>query len=65
MFDNTADTVAALQAAGRTVVCHISAGPVENWRPDARSFPASVLGNKLDGCPGLAVSGRVAVRTTV
>jgi hypothetical protein len=36
--------VAALRAAGRHVVCHISAGSYEDWRPDAASFLASVLG---------------------
>ncbi|MBB6343842.1 hypothetical protein FHU36_000351 [Nonomuraea muscovyensis] len=46
--------VKALKAAkpGRGVVCYISAGSYENWRPDARSFPAAVLGKKLDGWPG-------------
>ncbi|MFG3439358.1 endo alpha-1,4 polygalactosaminidase [Nonomuraea sp. NPDC047897] len=46
--------VKALKAAkpGRGVVCYISAGSYEDWRPDAKSFPASVLGKKLDGWPG-------------
>ncbi|WP_214411189.1 endo alpha-1,4 polygalactosaminidase [Sphaerisporangium fuscum] len=38
--------------AGRKVVCYISAGSYENWRPDAAQFPASVLGKNLDGWEG-------------
>jgi len=33
------------------VICYLSAGSYENWRPDAASFPASVLG-KSNGWPG-------------
>ncbi|MFI7441943.1 endo alpha-1,4 polygalactosaminidase [Nonomuraea indica] len=46
--------VKALKAAkpGRGVVCYISAGSYEDWRPDAKSFPASVLGKKVEGWPG-------------
>jgi hypothetical protein len=43
-FDTSAQTVAALKASGRHAVCYISAGSYEDWRPDAASFPASVLG---------------------
>jgi hypothetical protein len=44
-FDNAAAAVASLHAKGRKVGCYISAGSYENWRPDASSFPAAVLGN--------------------
>lgn len=44
LFDNSAAVVASLHAQGRKVVCYMSAGTWENWRPDASSFPASVLG---------------------
>lgn len=44
LFDNDAREVAALQAEGRKVICYMSAGSWENWRPDAAAFPASVLG---------------------
>ncbi|WP_405151368.1 endo alpha-1,4 polygalactosaminidase [Sphaerisporangium sp. NBC_01403] len=37
---------------GRGVVCYISAGSYEDWRPDAAQFPASVLGKALDGWAG-------------
>src|SRR5436189_5684811 len=51
MFDNSTALVGQLHADGRHVVCCISAGTWENWRPDADQFPASVPG-ATDGCPG-------------
>lgn len=33
-------------------VCYVSAGSVEQWRPDAADFPDSVLGQPLDGWLG-------------
>lgn len=52
LFDNEANTVAALHAQGRRVLCYISVGSWEDWRPDADQFPASVLGNDYEGWPG-------------
>jgi len=52
MFDNDASTVAALHAQGRVVLCYISVGSWENWRPDAGQFPPEVLGNDYEGWPG-------------
>ncbi|MBI4518534.1 MAG: endo alpha-1,4 polygalactosaminidase [Deltaproteobacteria bacterium] len=52
LFDNDASIVAALHAQGRKVVCYLSAGSWENWRPDAGQFPAAVLGSDLEGWPG-------------
>lgn len=49
LFDTPASTIADLKAAGRKVVCYFSAGSWEEWRDDADQFPASVLGNTLDG----------------
>ncbi len=43
--------VAALHAQGKKVVCYFSAGSWENWRPDRKKFPKSVIGKKLDGWP--------------
>ncbi|MEU5277693.1 endo alpha-1,4 polygalactosaminidase [Streptomyces asoensis] len=43
-FDHTAATVAALHGDGRKVVCYLSTGAWEDWRPDAADFPASVIG---------------------
>ncbi|MBK9180664.1 MAG: endo alpha-1,4 polygalactosaminidase [Acidimicrobiales bacterium] len=45
-------TIDALQAAGRRVVCYLSAGSHEDWRPDAGAWPAEVLGRPLVGWPG-------------
>ena len=49
LFDTPQATINSLKASGRTVVCYFSAGSYEAWRPDAAAFPASILGNKLDG----------------
>lgn len=50
-FDATRTDVAAMHVAGIKVVCYLSAGTYENWRPDAGRFPASILG-KANGWPG-------------
>jgi len=52
LFDNDADVVDALHARGRKVVCYLSAGSFEDWRPDAPEFPDTVLGNPLAGWEG-------------
>ena len=52
LFDNETSVVASLHAQGRRVVCYISVGSWENWRPDANQFPASVLGNDYEGWSG-------------
>lgn len=50
-FDTAASTVTALRDAGRHGICYFSAGSWENWRPDAGSYPSSVLGSS-NGWPG-------------
>lgn len=52
LFDTSAAVIAALQAKGKHVICYLSAGSHENWRPDSRAFPPSVLGRTLDGWAG-------------
>src|SRR5688500_3731067 len=52
MFDTSAATVQEFDDNGTAVVCYVSAGSWENWRPDADEFPRSVLGRNLDGWPG-------------
>lgn len=52
LFDTEASLVAALHAQGRKVVCYISVGSWEEWRPDADQFPAAVIGNDYEGWPG-------------
>jgi hypothetical protein len=43
-FENSADVVRRLHAAGRKVICYVNAGAWESFRPDAKAFPAAVLG---------------------
>lgn len=51
-LENTSeDTIAALKSAGHTIVCYFSAGSYEDYRADADQFPASAIGNNLDGWP--------------
>jgi hypothetical protein len=52
LFDTSTATITGLHAKGKHVICYFSAGSYENWRPDAGSFPAAVLGRDLDGWPG-------------
>ena len=42
----------ALHARGVKVICYISVGSWEDWRPDAGRFPQEVLGREYDGWPG-------------
>jgi hypothetical protein len=53
-FEATTQDVADLHGslAGRRVICYISAGSWENWRPDAGQFPSRVKGRTLEGWPG-------------
>lgn len=52
LFENEASVIEALHAQGRKVVCYVSVGSWEDWRPDADQFPASVIGKKYEGWPG-------------
>jgi hypothetical protein len=52
MFDNPASVVAQLHAKGRKVICYISVGSWEDWRPDADQFPPVVIGKGYGGWPG-------------
>lgn len=52
MFDNGEDVVDALHDRGRRVMCYLSVGSWEDWRPDAESFPAELIGKKYQGWPG-------------
>jgi len=52
LFETPARVVADLKARGRRVVCYLSAGSFERWRPDAARFPRRVIGRPLDGWPG-------------
>jgi hypothetical protein len=50
-FDATSSVVSGMHTANIHAVCYIDAGTWEDWRPDAGSFPSSVLGN-TNGWPG-------------
>jgi len=52
LFDTPEQTITDLKADGRVVICYLSAGSWEDWRPDAGDYPAVVLGDPLDGWPG-------------
>ena len=52
LFDTEAATIAALHEQGKRVVCYISVGSWEDWRPDAEDFPEEVIGKKYEGWPG-------------
>jgi hypothetical protein len=47
-----AATVDELHARGRRVICYISVGSWEDWRPDAAQFPPEVLGKDYEGWKG-------------
>jgi hypothetical protein len=49
--DTSAATVRALHARGKMLICYISAGSLESYRPDASKFPKAVVGKVLDGWP--------------
>lgn len=51
-WESEASTVEALHARGIRVVCYVSVGSWEDFRPDADQFPAEVIGNDYDGWPG-------------
>ncbi|KAF4979820.1 hypothetical protein FZEAL_4036 [Fusarium zealandicum] len=51
MYDNDAETFAALHDAGRRVICYFSAGSWENWRTDKNEFKKQDMGKTLDGWP--------------
>jgi len=52
LFENDSDSIAALKADGRAVICYFSAGSSENWRPDYGNFEPEGLGLPLDGWDG-------------
>ena len=51
-FDVDAATVADLQGRGRTVICYVNAGALEDWRPDAGRYPDEIVGDPLDDWQG-------------
>lgn len=52
LFETATATVATLHAQDHIVICYVSVGSIENWRPDAKRFPAHAIGKPLQGWPG-------------
>jgi hypothetical protein len=52
LFDTDAQAITNLHAGGARVVCYISVGSWEDWRPDADQFPEEIIGNDYEGWPG-------------
>lgn len=51
-WEEDASVVAQLHQASKKVICYVSVGSWEDWRPDASAFPAAVLGKDYPGWPG-------------
>ena len=51
LFDVAQADVDTLHAAGRRVVCYVSAGTFEPWRSDATAFPLAALGHAVADYP--------------
>jgi hypothetical protein len=51
-FDVDAATVADLKGRGRTVICYVNAGALEDWRADADRYPDQIVGDPLDDWEG-------------
>jgi uncharacterized protein (TIGR01370 family) len=51
-WEEDAASVQSLHAAGKKVICYVSVGSWEDWRPDAADFPAAVIGKDYPGWPG-------------
>jgi len=52
LFETPPSVVDELHRAGRTVICYVNAGAVEDGRPDTNAIPAQVRGTELDDWPG-------------
>ena len=52
LFDTDSAMVDELHETGGRVICYISAGSWEEWRPDAATFPEDVIGQAYDGWEG-------------
>lgn len=50
-FDVSKKTVDELHSQGRRVICYIDVGSWEQYRPDRKDFPKSVIGKKYEGYP--------------
>ena len=55
-FETPASTVRRLHRQGRRAICYLDVGSWENYRPDAKKFPRSVLGERYEGFPERALA---------
>ena len=52
LFDTDTPVVSALHAQGRKVICYLSAGSWEDWRPDQDQFPPELIGRAYESWAG-------------
>jgi endo-alpha-1,4-polygalactosaminidase (GH114 family) len=52
LFETDTQLIDRLHRKGRRVICYMSVGTVEDWRPDAQHFPAVVVGRPYPEWPG-------------
>ncbi|MEJ5375413.1 MAG: endo alpha-1,4 polygalactosaminidase [bacterium] len=52
LFENSPELIQELHETGRRVVCYMSAGTWENWRPDKELFPEEVIGKRYKAWKG-------------
>ena len=52
LFDTPQSVIDQLHHGGKKVICYVSAGSYEDWRPDKDNYPGEILGHDLDGWPG-------------
>jgi len=51
LFDNPPRVVQQLHNMGRHAICYVDVGSWENYRPDAKTYPARILGKSYPGYP--------------
>lgn len=52
LFDTPEETIDGFHVYGTKVVCYLSAGTYEAWRPDANAIPEDIRGKILPEWPG-------------
>jgi hypothetical protein len=52
LWETPQKSIDTIHQRGGRVICYFSAGSRENWRPDAKQFPANAVGQPLDGWAG-------------
>lgn len=52
LFDTPDKVFRKVKEGGGYLVCYLSAGSRENWRPDAGDYPPEIVGKAYEGWPG-------------